>query len=395
MNACPSPGAGPVGLALGGGAARGLCHIGVLKVLSSMGITFPVVAGTSMGAIVGAAYVAGKLDEAERIARSITARTMAGWADVNLQSGALKGEVVKSIFRQFVGDMTFADLRDRGINFVVVAADLESEEPVYISEGRIDDAVRASMSVPGIFEPVTIAGRVLVDGGLIDNVPVGAARTLGASKVVAVEVYNPYDIWTRTALGLGLSVVQMREMKARLRELAKEPHVPWQKSLEAYRGISRKLFEKVEPTSRRGGGAGSEAGHETEEARRELLRADRGFKEMMSRLHLGVQRKERGEGEGMVRPRGGEGCTALRATLACLDIISSLLEQGREPFRAKEPADLFIRPDVRRFHAHQFYHARELIAEGERAALEALPEIMAVMELPASSERPNSESLCS
>ena len=116
--------------------------------------------------------------------------------------------MVKSIFHAFVGDMTFRDLRDRGINFVVVAADLDSEEPVYITEGRIDEAVRASMSIPGIFEPVTVDGRVLVDGGLIDNVPVGAARTLGARKVIGVEVHNPYDFWVRTAIGLGMSFVQ-------------------------------------------------------------------------------------------------------------------------------------------------------------------------------------------
>lgn len=390
MNVDPSPGSGPIGIALGGGAARGLCHIGVLKVLSSMGVTFPIVAGTSMGAIIGAAYVAGKLDEAERIARSVTSRTMAGWADVNLQSGALKGDVVKAIFHQFVGDMTFADLRDRGISFVVVAADLESEEPVYITEGRIDDAVRASMSIPGIFDPVSIEGRVLVDGGLIDNVPVGAARALGAGKVIGVEVHNPYDIWVRTAIGLGLSLAQMREMKEKLQELAKEPHVPWQKSLEAYKGFSRKLFETAEPA----------LGHRRLRANAwvngqngNAVRAHRKLREMMSRLHLGTPRKEQVEGwqeqgqterQGRVEcseqsewanPRSGEGWTAFRATLVGLDIISSLLEQGREPFRPNVPADLFIRPNVRHFHSHQFYHARRLIAEGERAALDALPEI--------------------
>jgi NTE family protein len=207
----------PLGIALGGGAARGLSHIGVLKVLSEKGIAFPVVAGTSMGAIVGAAYVCGRLAEVEEAARGVTARTMAGWADLNLHSGALKGDVVKEIFHRLVGDTTFADLRDRGISFTVVAADLDTEEPVYINEGRLDDAVRASMSIPGIFEPISLCGRVLVDGGLIDNVPVGAARALGAARVIGVEVHNPYDIWIRTVLGVGLSLVQMREIKTRLK----------------------------------------------------------------------------------------------------------------------------------------------------------------------------------
>lgn len=369
MKPDPSPDYRLLGIALGGGAARGLCHIGVLKVLSSKGIAFPTVAGTSMGAIIGAAYVSGKLDEAERIARSVTARTMAGWADVNLQSGALKGDVVKAIFHQFVGDMTFQDLRDRGINFVVVAADLESEEPVYITEGRIDEAVRASMSIPGIFEPVTIDGRVLVDGGLIDNVPVGAARALGAHKVIGVEVHNPYDIWVRTVIGLGLSLAQMREMKAKLQELAKDPHVPWQKSLEAYNGMSRKLFETAEPAIARGRRKDGVRGNGQFG---NALRAHPRFRDMMSRLHLGTRRNGRDEQD---RPKDGEGWTAFRATLVGLDIISSLLEQGREPFRPNDPADLFIRPDVRRFHAHQFYRASHLINEGIKAAVEALPHV--------------------
>jgi len=379
MNVDPSSEPGSIGIALGGGAARGLCHIGVLKALSSQGITFPIVAGTSMGAIIGAAYVSGKLDEAERIARSVTARTMAGWADVNLHSGALKGDVVKSIFHGFVGDMTFSDLRDRGMNFVVVAADLGSEEPVYITEGRIDEAVRASMSIPGIFEPVTIEGRVLVDGGLIDNVPIGAARALGARKVIGVEVHNPYDFWVRTAIGLGMSFVQMREMKAKLQELAREPHVPWQKSLETYHGVSRKLFESAGPDERREGHtdditANGQRGH--------ALGKNNRLKDMISRLHLGTSRTEQGKQEERVKPRNGEGWTAFRATLVGLDIISSILEQGREPFRPNMQADLFIRPDVRRFHAHQFYRASQLIAEGIRAATEALPLVETLLEEP-------------
>lgn len=334
-----SPEFTPLGIALGGGAARGLCHIGVLKVLSSRGIKFPVVTGTSMGAIVGAAYVCGKLAEVERIARSITARTMSGWADVNLRSGALKGDAVKTVFRQFIGDTTFESLRERGIRFAVAAADLDQEEPVYIDEGRVDDAVRASMSVPGIFEPIIIGGRVLVDGGLIDNVPVDAARALGAGKVIGVEAHNPHDIWLRTVLGVSFSVIQAREVKERLQELAREQHVTWQRSLAAYRGMSSRL-----------------------------TRPDR-MSEFMSRLHIGNLR------EGAGRPRNGDGWTALRATLAALDIIASLLEKGRTPFRSSSPADLFIRPDVRRFHAHQFYRASQLVFAGELAAIEALPRI--------------------
>ena len=346
----------PLGIALGGGAARGLCHIGVLKVLSSHGIEFPVVTGTSMGAIIGSAYVCGKLEEAEAIARSVTARSMSGGADMNLRTGGLKGEVVKAIFRKFIGDTTFEDLRDRGIRFTVVAADLEKEEPIYIDTGSVCDAVRASMSIPGIFEPITLDGRVLVDGGLIDNIPIGAARALGAGRVVAVDVNNPHDIWIRATLGFSLSMVQMREVREKLHELAKEQNVPWQRSLAAYSGMSKRLAGYAE--------------------RRESARPDgiNRKREFLSRLHIG------NAGQKAAKSPKGEGWTAFRATLAGLDIITSLLEQGREPFKASTYADVFIKPDVRRFHAHQFYRARQLIAAGERAALEALPRVKELME---------------
>jgi predicted acylesterase/phospholipase RssA len=409
----------PIGIALGGGAARGLSHIGVLKVLSEKGIVFPVVAGTSMGAIVGAAYVCGRLAEVEKAALGVTARTMAGWADLNLHSGALKGDVVKEIFRRLVGDTTFADLRDRGINFTVVAADLDTEEPVYINEGRLDDAVRASMSIPGIFEPILLDGRVLVDGGLIDNVPVGAARDLGAAKVIGVEVHNPYDIWVRTVLGVGLSLVQMREIKMRLRELAREQHVPWQRSLEAYRGVSKGMFEAAQLSLGERAGqrslkdfvsrlhigrpgdraAGSKAGALKTRGSRAGALKTRGSKVGALKTR-GSKAGEREAGEpnsvepnsveansveansveaNSVEPKAGEGWTAFRATLAGLDIITSVLESGQEPFRANTPADLFIRPHVLRFHAHQFYRASQLIAEGERAAREALPQVEALL----------------
>lgn len=360
----------PFGIALGGGAARGLCHIGVLKTLSSCGIEFPVVTGTSMGAIIGAAYVCGNLAEVEHIARSVTARTMSGWADVNLSSGALKGDVVKAIFHRFIGDVTFEELREKGIRFTVVATDLDMEEPVYIDVGRVDDAVRASMSVPGVFEPITIGEKVLVDGGLIDNLPIGAARALGAEKVIGVEVYNPYDIWTRAALGVGLSVVQMREVKEHLQKLAKEQHVSWQRSLAAYKGASNRLARFADETC--GGDAGEHSRQSEDRGKKGAGLDHPRTREFMSRLHMGS--KNRSE------VKSGEGWTAFRATLAAFDMFTSSLERGREPFRATAHADLFVRPDVRRFHAHQFYRASQLIHAGELAAIEALPEIGELME---------------
>lgn len=349
----------PLGIALGGGAARGLSHIGVLKTLASHGVTFPIITGTSMGAIIGAAYACGKLYEIEAVARSTTPITMSGWIDMNPRTGALKGEAVKEVFRQFVGDTTFADLRDRGISFAVVAADLDKEEPVYISEGRVDDAVRASMSLPGVFEPVSMDGRVLVDGGLIDNVPVDVARSLGAWIVVGVEVLNTYDVWTRAALRVGLSVVQLREMRAHLRQMANEQRA------RASRGLPNGASDSA------GLSAGLPLGVEPEKG---------GSPRDFTIPALSRFRWSDGFG-GLARTSDlapAKNRTSLKTTLDALDIIASILEDGRQPFRANSRADVFIRPDVSKYHAHQFYRASQLIALGERAAREALPNVMAL-----------------
>lgn len=365
----------PLGIALGGGAARGLSHIGVLKSLTARRLFFPVITGTSMGAIVGAAYACGKLAEIEAVARSITPITMSGWLDMNLRTGALKGDAVKEVFGQFIGDTTFADLRDRGTFFAVVAADLDNEEPVYISEGRVDDAVRASMSIPGVFEPVGMDGRVLVDGGLMDNVPVDAARSLGASIVVGVEVLNTYDIWTRAALRLGLSVVQIREMRMRLRQMAAEQRAlrqatsgPRDETNVSVGLSSGTRDDAVDASVGLPGGAGPDeegAYHDftvpANNRQTELL-VGQGRNDELARWRKGLPWSR----------------TSLKTTLDALDFIASILEDGRQPFRANSRADVFIRPDVRRYHAHQFYRAPQLIALGERAAREALPDIMAL-----------------
>lgn len=385
-----------LGVALGGGAARGLSHIGVLKTLTTSGVTFPIVTGTSMGAIIGAAYACGKLPEVEEMARAITPATMSGWLDINLHTGALKGDVVKDLFKQFVGDTTFADLRNRGISFSVVAADLDKEEPMYICEGRVDEAVRASMSIPGVFEPVGRDGRVLVDGGLIDNVPVEAARLLGAKLVIGVEVYNTYDIWARAVLRAGESLMQLRDMRARLRQLARE-HWP---------SAGPRPKQSDEQAASLGLPIG--AYHDEEGAPHDftipglsrfraslaaLVNEDPGDTVAGGSVERGkgtgdsgARRREPGGSAARGREAGSregadaEGRTSMRTTLGALDIIASVLEDGRLPFRATSEADVFIRPDVGKYHAHQFYRAPQIIAAGERAAREAVPGIADLVE---------------
>lgn len=175
-----------IGLALGSGAARGLAHIGVLKVLEAEELRPDVIAGTSMGALVGAFYAAGyPVAEIERIALAYDTRQLAGVSDVALTRGAiLSGDKFEDFIRSSL-PTTFEELE---MPFGCVATDLTSSCAVEFSSGDLVTAVRASMSVPLVFLPVRTDGMLLVDGEITDPVPVGLARRLGGQVVVGVEV---------------------------------------------------------------------------------------------------------------------------------------------------------------------------------------------------------------
>lgn len=178
---------GRLGFALGGGAALGWAHVGVLRVTEEVGLTPDFVVGTSMGAIVGAAYCAGLLDDVEAVGKSFGLFNMLGqmW-DVGLaKSGWLSGRKATGLLRRYFADRAFGDL---DIPFHALATDLVTGEPVLLSDGDVVDAIRASMSLPLVYEPVKIAGRVLVDGGMKAPVPMQAARALGAAHLMAVHV---------------------------------------------------------------------------------------------------------------------------------------------------------------------------------------------------------------
>ncbi len=180
-----------LGLALGGGAALGLAHIGVLRVLLDNGIVPDVVAGTSIGAIVGAAHLFGKLDELEAAARGVTWLEVMRLSDVRIGNrGLLAGDAVVKEVQRYIGEATFDDA-DRP--FAVVASDLASGEEVVINAGSVAHAIRASISLPGIFPPVEREGRFLIDGGMTNPVPVSTCHALGADRVIAVDVTGDYS----------------------------------------------------------------------------------------------------------------------------------------------------------------------------------------------------------
>lgn len=177
-----------IGLALGGGGARGLAHIGVLKVLEREGFPVDLLAGASMGGVIAAGYAAG-LDAAaleEEALRMGRWRNLLPLVDRSLPGlGLVKGARVREYFMQQLGEKTFADLR---VPLALVAVDLLTGEEVILNRGLVANAVRSTVSLPGILAPVRLGDRLLVDGGLLNNVPADMVRRMGADVVIAVDV---------------------------------------------------------------------------------------------------------------------------------------------------------------------------------------------------------------
>lgn len=176
-----------IGLALGGGAARGFAHIGVLEALAEADLKPQVIAGTSIGAVAGACYAAGKLDELHEFARSLTVRKLLRYLDINLAGSSLMGggKIEKTLSTHLEG-LLIEELPKR---FAAVATELGSGQEVWLTRGSLIAALRASYALPGIFKPVRIGDRWLIDGALVNPVPVSTARALGADFVIGVTLH--------------------------------------------------------------------------------------------------------------------------------------------------------------------------------------------------------------
>ncbi len=175
-----------IGLALGGGAARGFAHIGVLRTLIAHGIVPDVIVGTSIGAVVGGCYAAKEMDNLESWARTLTVRGVLSYLDISLSgSGLISGGHLASRLESGLKESRIDDLP---IRFAAIATEFNTGHEIWLTRGRLSDALRASYALPGIFPPVLIGGRWLVDGALVNPVPVSAARALGARLVIAVNL---------------------------------------------------------------------------------------------------------------------------------------------------------------------------------------------------------------
>ena len=175
-----------IALALGGGAARGFAHIGVMRTLTKHGIVPDIIVGTSIGAVVGGCYAANQLDSLESWARSLTVRSVLTHLDLSFSgSGLIGGSRLAARLTEALADTLIENLP---VRFAAIATELNTGHEVWLTRGRLVDALGASYSLPGIFPPAHIGGRWLVDGALVNPVPVSAARALDARLVIAVNV---------------------------------------------------------------------------------------------------------------------------------------------------------------------------------------------------------------
>jgi NTE family protein len=175
-----------IGLALGAGCARGWAHIGVLRALNEAGIYPDIIAGTSIGAVVGGCYAAGELPALEQFALDLTRRKVLGFLDFNFSgSGLITGQRLRDVLDDRMNGVAIETLDKR---FVAVATEIGTGHEIWLSRGPVVDAMRASYALPGIFRPVAIDGRWLFDGALVNPIPVSVCRALGARYVIAVNV---------------------------------------------------------------------------------------------------------------------------------------------------------------------------------------------------------------
>jgi NTE family protein len=176
-----------IGLALGGGGARGLAHIGVIKILEKNNISIDFISGTSMGAMIGSFYASSKdIEKLEKTAKTTDWKKLASLIDPSLKEGIIEGKKVYNFIREQIGDVSFSEL---SISFSAISTDLKTGKSVMFKQGKdVASAVRASISLPLIFKPVEIGGKILADGGLSMPVPVDAVKDMGADIIIAVDL---------------------------------------------------------------------------------------------------------------------------------------------------------------------------------------------------------------
>ena len=300
-----------IGLALGGGAARGWSHIGVLKTLAKAGIHPDIVVGTSIGAVVGGCYVANEIDELEEFARSLTRRKVLGYLDFNFTgSGLISGQRLCDRLELRLRDIEIESLARK---YVAVATEIGTGHEIWLSRGSLVNSMRASYALPGIFKPVQVDGRWLFDGALVNPIPVSVARALGARYVIAVNLNQDMS---------GRSSVAM--MPDAIGDAAN--FVP-------------------------------EAGPAAEDSSNRILRNGRALKKLVQRQLFGP-------------PDSGPGISTVM--MEAFNIVQDRIARSR---LAGDPPDAIITPRLGNCGLFDFHRADDLIAAGAKATERVIDDI--------------------
>ena len=310
-----------IGIALGSGSARGWSHIGVLRALLRHGIEPDIVAGTSIGALVGACYAANKLSELESWVSGLGWRDVVSLLDVKFSGGLIEGRKVFQFFEQHMQDFTF-DKLDKP--FAAVATDLQTGREIWLQHGHLAEAVRASISIPGLFTPYRAqSGRIFVDGGLVNPVPVSLCRAMGADLVIAVNL---------NAEIVGKHLRSSRKVSTEFAARDESDPPP------------------AEPT----------------QEQKDMRKAEGDFLRRISQLF-----SDGGSGGGAITDADGLFAPGMMEVIASsINIMQDRVTRSR---MAGDPADLVLTPRLSHLGLMEFYRAAEAIAEGEQTVEYALP----------------------
>ena len=318
-----------LGVALGSGSARGWSHIGVLRALQRQGIEPDIVTGTSIGALVGSCYAAGKLDELESWVTGLGWRDVVSLLDLKWGGGLIEGRKVFQFFEQHMRDITFEQLQKP---FAAVATDLETGREIWLQHGHLAEAVRASLSIPGLFRPYRAEnGRILVDGGLVNPVPVTLCRALGADLVIAVNL---------NAEIVGKLIRYSRKASSEFQEAGKVEQIESQQEA----APPAPAVESIRLTEN------------------DLLR----------RLTQLFADEDGANGNEKAQPMPG----LMEVIASSINIMQDRVTRSR---MAGDPADLVLTPRLSHLGLMEFYRAAEAIAEGEQTVEFALPAIHSLL----------------
>ncbi|WP_233863615.1 patatin-like phospholipase family protein [Paraburkholderia adhaesiva] len=312
-----------IGLVLGGGAARGWAHIGAIRALEEAGIKPDVICGTSIGALVGAVYANGDLDWLEEWVGHLTWQTVVRLLDVRLSGGLLGG---RKVFDVFANQFNGRGIDELQLPFAAVATELDTGREVWLRDGGVVDAVRASIAIPGLFTPIWHDGVWLVDGGLSNPVPVSTARAMRADCVIAVDLNH--DILNGRDLGGAIDTVLREAPEEDEPAVSDEPHVLLRRN--------GKRFPRWLQPSGRGATNGADV---------------------------------------RVAPPPSARVPSLLSSVAqSIDIMQVRITRSR---LAGEPADVLIQPRLGGMGLFDFHRAGPAIAEGRAAVQYMLPAIRA------------------